>query len=281
MSGEGRSGPTSGPDPTASNPAASDPAVSDRTVSDLSHDAFLGGRLWLWQPAKGYRAATDPVLLAACVPARDGQSVLDLGCGVGAAALCLARRVAGLRLHGLEVQTAYAALARRNAAEAAIALTVHDGDLKAPPAALRHIAFDHVLANPPFFGAAQHTSAADPGRDAAHRDGDTPLERWIDAGLKRLKSGGMLTMIQRSERLPAMLGALAGRAGNTTLLPLSARAGRPAQRLILQTQKGAKGPFRLLAPLILHSGAEHLRDAEDYTPQLQRVLRDGASLTLV
>ncbi len=34
---------------------------------DLTDDAFLGGRLQLWQPISGYRAATDPVLLAASV----------------------------------------------------------------------------------------------------------------------------------------------------------------------------------------------------------------------
>ena len=34
---------------------------------DLTHDAFLGGRIRVWQPARGYRAGTDPVLLAAAV----------------------------------------------------------------------------------------------------------------------------------------------------------------------------------------------------------------------
>ena len=68
---------------------------------DLTHDAFLCGRLHLWQPRKGYRAATDPVLLAAACPAVAGQRVLDLGCGAGAASLCLAARVPGLQLAGL------------------------------------------------------------------------------------------------------------------------------------------------------------------------------------
>ena len=52
--------------------------------SDLTDDKFLMGRLRLLQPARGYRAATDPVLLAAACPAEGGQSVLDLGCGDGA-----------------------------------------------------------------------------------------------------------------------------------------------------------------------------------------------------
>ena len=72
--------------------------------AELTRDAFLDGRLHLWQPRRGYRAATDPVLLAAFTPAKSGERVLELGCGAGAAALCLAVRVPGLDLHGLELQ---------------------------------------------------------------------------------------------------------------------------------------------------------------------------------
>ncbi|MFM7443793.1 MAG: methyltransferase, partial [Tabrizicola sp.] len=54
------------------------------TADELSDDKFLCGRLRLLQPVRGYRAATDPVLLAAACPAEPGQSVLDLGCGAGA-----------------------------------------------------------------------------------------------------------------------------------------------------------------------------------------------------
>lgn len=97
-------------------------------------DSLLGGRVVLRQPAHGYRAATDPVLLAAAVPAAAGDCVLDLGCGVGAAALCLAARVPGLRLSGLEVAPGLAALARANAAANGAEMTVHEGDVAAPPA---------------------------------------------------------------------------------------------------------------------------------------------------
>ena len=63
-----------------------------------TYDAFLNGKLKITQPSNGYRAATDPVFLAASVSASSGQSVLDVGSGVGVASLCLGARVSNLRL---------------------------------------------------------------------------------------------------------------------------------------------------------------------------------------
>jgi len=83
----------------------------DFAEAELTEDAFLGGRLRLRQPAAGYRAAIDPVLLAAAVPAAAGDSVADLGCGVATAGLCLLARVPGARVSGLELQAPLADLA--------------------------------------------------------------------------------------------------------------------------------------------------------------------------
>ena len=115
-------------------------------------DAFLGGRLVLRQPARGYRAGADAVMLAAACPAEQGQRVLELGCGAGVALFCLGARVPGLDLTGLERQPALAELARHNAAATGIAARIVAGDLAGMPPGLRAEAFDHVIANPPFFG---------------------------------------------------------------------------------------------------------------------------------
>jgi tRNA1Val (adenine37-N6)-methyltransferase len=244
----------------------------------LSRDAFLDGRLHLHQPVRGYRAATDPVFLAAFVPARPGERVLDLGCGAGAAGLCLARRVAGLDLHGIEAQPDYAELARRNAAENRLAMTVHDGDLRTQSPALRALVFDHVLANPPFHAAAAATGAADPGRDRANREGEAGLGDWIAAGLRRLRPGGRLVLIHRTERLAEMLGALLPAAGAIEILPLAARAGRPAGRVLLRARKSSRAPLTLYWPLTVHQGSSHLGDAEDYTEQASKILRGLSEL---
>lgn len=253
--------------------------MAERTGSEaLTEDRLLGGRVRLLQPAIGYRAATDPVLLAAAVPARAGERVLDLGCGVGAAALCLAARVPGVVLTGVEIAAPYAALARRNAALNAAAMEVIEADVAALPRAIRARQFDHVMMNPPFHEGGRATPSPVALRDGANREGMAGLDAWISAGLARLVPRGRITLIQRVERLPAILGALGARAGSMVVRPLAARAGRDAKRVIVQAVKGGRGAFRLAAPLILHAGPVHAGDGDDFTAQAQAILRDGAAL---
>ncbi|MBW6505152.1 MAG: methyltransferase [Rhodobacteraceae bacterium] len=245
-------------------------------AEELSEDAFLGGRLSLLQPRTGFRAAMDAVLMAAACPARAGQSVLELGCGAGVASLCLGARVPGLRLTGLELQARYADLARRNAERCGLPLEVFEGDLAAPPSALRARSFDHVLANPPFF-AHPGSAAADPGREAAQREA-TPLAAWVATAMRRLASGGHLTMVLRADRLPDALAALGQGAGSVTVRPIAARVGHSAGRVLILTRKGGRGAFRLLAPFVMHAAPHHLRDGEDLTDAARAILRAGAAL---
>lgn len=242
----------------------------------LTLDSFLDGGLRIWQPRHGYRAATDPLLLAAAVTARPGQTVLELGCGAGAALLALGYRVPGLDLTGIERQSDYAELAQRNAAANGVAAAIHVADLASLPATLRQRRFDHVLMNPPYY-APTAVPARDAGRAQALRE-ETPLALWFDVALRRLLPGGELSVIQRAERIPQMLAALDGRAGDIALRPLAARVGRPAGRVLLRARKGARGPFRLLAPLILHDGPVHAGDGDDYSEAARAVLRAGGAL---
>lgn len=244
--------------------------------ADLTDDGFLGGRLSILQPRLGYRAATDAVLLAAATEAKAGHSVLELGCGAGVASLCLAARVPGLRIAGLERQPDYAALARANAERNGLEFDVVDGDLAQMPASLRR-PFDHVIANPPYFAPGSGTPARDVGREAAQRE-ETPLSLWIDAATRRLPPGGWLTLIHDAARLPALLAALDHRLGSATLLPVCPRDGRAATRVILRARKGGRAAFRLLPPLVLHAGLSHQGDRDNFTPALQAVLRSGAAL---
>jgi len=243
---------------------------------EVTDDAFLGGRLRLWQPVAGYRAATDAVLLAAACEADAGQAVLDLGCGVGAASLCLGARVAGLRLAGLEVQAGYADLARRNAARNGIALEVVEGDLAAMPQVLCR-GFDQVIANPPWYPRGGTPSPV-AGRDLALRAA-VPLGAWVEVAARRLVPGGWLTLICGADGLPEVLAAMGPRLGSVAVLPLAPREGRAALRVIVRARKGGRGAFRLLAPFVIHAGAAHQGDRDSHTAAANGILREGQALT--
>lgn len=243
----------------------------------LTQDDFLGGKLRIWQPAKGYRAGVDPVLLAAATPVRAGQSVLELGCGVGTAALCLHARVPGLRLTGVELQACYASLAEKNAAENRAAMEVTIADLRGLPETLKATEFDHVIANPPYYQRDRSTSARDTGRDIA-LGGDTDLQDWIDVATRRLRPKGYLTFIQRADRLPDILAGMDERLGSVRVRPIAPRVGRAAELVIVQARKGGRAAFVLEAPLVMHAGVLHTQDAESYTPEVLTILREGGAL---
>ena len=252
--------------------------VTDDFPDDaLTNDAFLGGLVRAWQPRHGYRAATDPVFLAASVPARAGQSVLELGCGVGVASLCLNARVPDLSLTGVEVQGPYATLAARNAVLNAAPLLVVQADLTALPPDLRAKSFDHVIANPPYY-AATGPAAEDTGRDRALRE-DTPLAQWLDVALRRVRDDGFVTLIHLTDRLPDLLAGLTSRA-SVIVLPLAARAQRPAARVIVQARKGGRTPLRLLPPLVIHQGDHHPGDGEYFTEPVRAIMRGAGGLDL-
>lgn len=238
---------------------------------DLVQDAFLGGRMMLWQPKEGYRSGTDPVLLAAATAARSGQSVLELGCGAGAASCCLGTRVPGLVLDGIEIQPAYATLARRNLSENGLQGTVWDGDLSQPPAELRQRSYDHVIANPPYFERGKRIGADDAGREIALA-GETPLADWVGFAARRLKPRGYATFIQRAERLPDLLAAMAVHLGAVELLPLLPRAGRAPRLIFVRARKDGRAPFRFHAGAVIHAGESHQEPGTHYTPLFEEIL---------
>lgn len=242
----------------------------------VTEDAFLGGRLRLRQPAEGYRAAIDPVLLAAAVPARDGEAVADLGCGVATAALCLLTRVPGLQVTGLELQALLAELAQKNATLNGCAdrFRVVSGDVAAPPEALAACAFDHVMLNPPYLEPGSARASTHELRRIATVEGTAGLDAWLSCAVSLLRPRGSITVIHRADRLSRILGLLAQSCGDMTVFPLWPHDGEGAKRVLVQGLKGSGGPLRVLPGLVLH-------DAEGcYTPAAEAVLRDAQGIAL-
>jgi len=229
---------------------------------DLSEDGLLGGRVRLLQPRQGFRAAIDPVLLAAFVPARPGDSVLEIGCGTGAAFLCLAARVPGIAVTAVERDPELAAIAVRNLALNGMKAIILAEDCCALPVLPP---MHHAMANPPYWTGG--TASPDAGRrQAAHED--APLSAWIAALTRPLRHKGTVSLVLPAARLAEAAAEfrVAG-CGSVRLLPLWPRADTPARRILIQARKGGRGADEVLPGLILHEANGDLTEAA------QKILR--------
>jgi len=258
----------------------SDPAVPGRTPSSApppaTHGHLLGGRVSYAQPREGFRSGIEPVLLAAAIPARPGERVLEGGTGAGAALLCLAARVPGLHGLGVERDPCLASLAARNAeANGAAGLAFLAADITAPawldPAAGR---FDHAFANPPYH-APEGTASPLSIRAQAKRGEAGLLAAWARALAAPLRHRGTLTFILPAGSLPECLVAMAA-AGCAAgvVLPLWPKLGRPAKLVLVRGVKGGRAPLRLLSGLVLHEADG------GFTPATEAILRGGAPLPM-
>jgi tRNA1(Val) A37 N6-methylase TrmN6 len=226
-------------------------------AADITEDAFLGGQLLLKQKRSGHRAGHDAILLAAATEARTGDRVVELGAGIGAAGLALARRVAGIRLSLVEIDPELAELTRANAAANAIAAETIVLDVTADAQAfaangLSPDSVDVVLMNPPFNDPARHRGSPDQARQIAHVATEETLQAWVHAARRILRSDGVLTLIWRADGLAEVLAALSRGFGSLSILPVHGEAGRPAIRVLVRAIKGGRAPTRLLPGLMLN-----------------------------
>lgn len=237
----------------------------------FSEDALLGGQVRLRQPVSGYRAAVDPVLLAASVDAAPGHRVLEAGTGHGAAAICLARRVPDCSVTGIEIQPDLVRLANDNARlnDLAGSVQVMIGDLVRPLPRIAAGGFDHVMANPPYLEAERADVSPDPGRAAADVEGEAGLDVWLSFMLRMVRTKGTITLIHRADRLDDLLVLLSGQAGEVTVFPIWPKQGRAAKRVIVRARKGIRTPMSLAAGLVMHE------DDGAYTAAADEILRGG------
>jgi tRNA1(Val) A37 N6-methylase TrmN6 len=243
-------------------------------MDEITKDRVLDGRVMLRQPERGYRAGLDAALLAAACDARDGQRVLDAGCGAGGAMLPAAVRRPGARFTGVERDAAALDLARENIALNGLGdrVEVVEGDVAVRFSSLELAPFDAAMTNPPFFDDANALRGPAEARRGAWM-ADDGLEAWVGFLSKAVREGGTLTLIHRADRLADLLGFLAAKCGSIQILPIHPFADEPAKRVLVRAVKTGKAPLKLLPALVLHA-----RDGAKHTPHVEAILRGEAAL---
>lgn len=249
----------------------------------VTSDAFLGGRLSIEQPARGYRAGIDAILLAACVASIIDEKlrVLDVGAGVGTVGLAVATRLGHAEVVLMEREPELANLARGNVDRNGYGgrIRVATVAVEAPAAVfdaegVEADSFDYVVANPPYHVVDDGTAAPDRLRAVSHAMPGSNLDAWGRFMARMAKPGGVGAMIHKAGALDRVLAVLGGRFGGLRVLPIYPRSGEPAIRVLVLGTKGSRAPLTVLPGLILHG------DGNEFRPEVAAIFRDGAGLVL-
>ena len=229
-------------------------------------DQFLGGKVLLKQSQKGMRATSDSVLLAAFLPVKKGESILDVGAGNGAIGCCCNARVP-CTIFAIEIQEKLCSLISENAQLNHQKIEIIQHDILALKDPLKGKLFHHVVTNPPFYEKSENTRQNPEQNKAFVQDFD--LTKWLNYCLKHVRSNGSFNLIHRPEMLPQILPILAQKLGNIEILPIVSKKGQQAKRVLIRGFLNKKGPLVLHFPIILHT-----KD-DKYTKTAENILRFG------
>jgi len=239
----------------------------------VTQDAFLGGELQVLQPKKGFRAGVDSVLLGASV-SKETQNLLELGAGVGVAAMTalvhhphLSAHLAELSPEALELSNVNA---QNNGLEDRTQICQVDIMATGPErvaAGLKPDYFDCVIANPPYYDDKSVSLPQDQYGAQAHAHAKDCLEKWVKVAVSAASATAEIIFIHRAEAINDLLRAYDRRIGNITILPIVSRPGQAASRVLLRGRKGSRTPTTLLSPLHLHG-----ETGSEFSPAVERIL---------
>ena len=248
--------------------------MTQETEQQTSSFTLLDGRITLRQPTQGFRVAIDTVFLAAAVSARLEDRILDAGCGVGAAALCLASRLPGCRIDGVEFQRNLAKLATENITANGMSerIRVVAGDIRRPPPTLAPLSYDHVMVNPPHLEMGAYSTSPNESKALADAEKEATLADWFAFAHQMLRPKGEITLIHRADRVDDILAGLHGKFGGIEVFPLWPHAGEAARRIVVRARKGVRTPATIHAGLVLHDKEGH------FTPAADAILRGAEGI---
>ena len=232
-------------------------------------DRFLGDKILLKQSKEGLRATSDSVLVAALVPVKKNETILDVGAGNGIIGCCINARTP-CKITAIEIQNSLCSLIEENAKQnnCQIDLVKHDILLAKDP--LKGKLFHHVVTNPPFYERSRNTRKNDEQKKAFVQDFD--LKKWLEYCLKHLRAKGSLNIIHRPEMLAEILPIMTKKLGNIDIFPICSKEGEKANRILIRGYLNKRGPLVLHSPLIMHT------KNNKRTKSAEKILRFGQAI---
>jgi tRNA1(Val) A37 N6-methylase TrmN6 len=100
------------------------------------------------------------------------------------------------------------------------------------------------------------------------------LAAWLRSAGRLLRAGGTVSLIWRADALDAVLRALAAGFGAAVVLPIHAKPGKAAIRVLVRATKASRAALTLLPSFFLEDAAGQV------SKEAEALLRQGAMLPL-
>ncbi|MBQ6386945.1 MAG: tRNA1(Val) (adenine(37)-N6)-methyltransferase [Lachnospiraceae bacterium] len=230
----------------------------------------LGGGLWLYQDPEAFCFGIDAVLLAHFPEIREGERVMDLGCGYAPIPMILAGtyRDIPFTVTGLEIQPGIAETAQRSVEENGLSgqIRIIEGDIREAVPSFGAASFSLVTCNPPYMAAGTGIVGSNLRRAIARTELTVTLRDVIFQAAGLLGPEGRFAMIHRPFRLPEILSLMQ----EARLTPKRLRFVHPTAdaeptMILIEGVRGAKPYLRVAPPLIVYN------DDRSYTQEISDI----------
>ena len=204
-----------------------------------------------------YRVGTDSILLAHFVgfsQSKKKKRVMDLGCGSGVIAILLACDNDRLLVDGVDIQPDAVSCATENVALSGLAdrVNIIEGDLRHHREFMLTGAYDHVVANPPYYAPRSGRQSGDVSRATARSEELCSIDDVCTAASYLLRWGGSFSLVHKPQRLADIFRALNGSGLEPKRIRfVQNKRSSPPSLVLIESRRGGNPSLKIETPLIL------------------------------